>query len=110
MNVQVVQQLEALKMHIANSLNISGDSPLGINVPVAPSASTPDISDLLSTATNTYPPGASGFNMFAVDQCHNPREGQYIQPDVDPMAPVCARCGRDRSRSEGRNGCPLCSS
>lgn len=86
---QLAQQLEASKMHFTNSMKMSSDSGL----PMTQMLSS-DMCDLLRN-TPIFPPG-SGFNMFS--------------PDADPMGPACARCGRDRSRTDGRNGCSLCSS
>lgn len=86
---QLIQQLEALKVHLANNALASMTSQ------PPPISNNSDFSEGVLRAAaaiqNNQP-----FNMFSTD--------------ADPMGPACARCGRDRSRNDNRNGCPLCSS
>uniref|UniRef100_A0A0K0D7C4 Transcriptional regulator n=1 Tax=Angiostrongylus cantonensis TaxID=6313 RepID=A0A0K0D7C4_ANGCA len=80
-----MQQLEAVKMHLASS-------GLSLGALVSPQlAPTNEFSEgvLRAALQNSQP-----HSMFVLD---------------DAIAPACARCGRDRSRTDSRPGCPLCS-
>ncbi|RCN42903.1 hypothetical protein ANCCAN_11127 [Ancylostoma caninum] len=82
---QLMQQLEAVKMHLASS-------GLSLGGLVTPQLAPPnEFSEgvLRAALQNSQP-----HNIFVLD---------------DAIAPACARCGRDRSRADSRPGCPLCS-
>ncbi|KAK5984470.1 putative Zinc finger C-x8-C-x5-C-x3-H type [Trichostrongylus colubriformis] len=83
--LQLMQQLEAVKMHLASS----GLSLGGLVTPQLAPPSEFGEGVLRAALQNSQP-----HNMFVLD---------------DAIAPACARCGRDRSRADSRPGCPLCS-
>ncbi|CAD6188845.1 unnamed protein product [Caenorhabditis auriculariae] len=86
---QLLQQLEALKIHIATGATL----PIQIPSPLC-NGNAVDYDGLVCPAASLQhsPP----FNIFS--------------NDCDTEAPACARCGRDRSRSSSDipSACPLC--
>lgn len=82
---QLIQQLEAVKMHLAST----GLSLGGLVTPQIPPPTEFGDGVLRAALQNSQP-----HNIFVLD---------------DAIAPACARCGRDRSRADSRPGCPLCS-
>uniref|UniRef100_A0A0N4VSW1 Transcriptional regulator n=1 Tax=Haemonchus placei TaxID=6290 RepID=A0A0N4VSW1_HAEPC len=83
--LELMQQLESVKIHLASSgLSLGG-------IVTSQLAPTNEFSEgVLMAALQSSQP----HNIFVLD---------------DAIAPACARCGRDRSRTDSRPGCPLCS-